>query len=144
MYAYRRFLITAAALTLAACSSSKPSASTSSPTLDIGSLAQIACSPVPQSFLMSLDLHDTVAKSSAVDSGRLNTAGRDVYEVAVRFTDGAVAVWSTAGSIAGGGPVIPMNAAARRHSDMGVDIPATAPIVPDDPSDVQLATNCVS
>jgi hypothetical protein len=99
------------------------------------------CQEVPASFFNDIDAHGQVVKSGAVKSDAQTANGRDVYEVAAKFSDGSVAVWSTGGSIVGGGPTFPMNDAARQHSDQGVDAPSTA--LPDDADGVANATACV-
>jgi hypothetical protein len=99
------------------------------------------CQDVPASFFRDIDAHGQVVKSGAVKSIAQTSNGRAVYEVAARFSDGSVAVWSTGGSIIGGGPTFPMNDAARQHSDQGVDAPSTA--LPDDADGVANAQVCV-
>ena len=98
------------------------------------------CQEVPAAFFTDIGVRGHVLQSGAVKSGTQTTNGQAVYMVAARFSDG-VAVWSTAGSIVGGGPTFPMNEAARSHSDQGVDAPTTA--IPDDPDGVSNAQQCV-
>jgi hypothetical protein len=98
------------------------------------------CQEVPASFFSDIQVRGDVLQSGAVKSGTQTANGRDVYMVAARFSDG-VAVWSTGGSIVGGGPTYPMNEAARTHSDQGVDAPTAA--LPDDPDGVSNAQQCV-
>jgi hypothetical protein len=116
-------ILTAAALLLVGCSGSDSS-----------------CQDVPPAFFSDIGVHGDVMKSGAVKSTAETANGRDVYMVAARFNDG-VAVWSTGGSIVGGGPTFPMNEAARLHSDQGVDAPTAA--IPDDPDGVSNAQQCV-
>jgi hypothetical protein len=98
------------------------------------------CQEVPAAFFSDIDARGDVIQSGAVKSGTQTANGRDVYMVAARFSDG-VAVWSTGGSIVGGGPTFPMNEVARTHSDQGVDAPTSA--IPDDPDGVSNAQQCV-
>ena len=99
------------------------------------------CQDVPASFFSDIGVRGKVVKSGAVKSSAKTANGRDVYEVAARFSDGKVAVWSTGGSIVGGGPTYPMNGVARSHSDQGVDAPSSA--LPDDSDGVANAQQCV-
>ena len=98
------------------------------------------CLDVPASFFSDIAVRGKVLKSGAVKSALQTANGRDLFEVAARFSDG-VAVWSTGGSIGGGGPTFPMNDAAKAHSDQGVDAPSSA--LPDDPGGVSSAEACV-
>jgi hypothetical protein len=116
-------ILTAVALLLAGCSGSDGS-----------------CQDVSPEFFSDIGVQGDVVKSGAVKSTAQTANGRDVFMVAARFNDG-VAVWSTGGSIVGGGPTFPMNEAARTHSDQGVDTPTTA--IPDDPDGVSNAQQCV-
>ena len=116
-------LCAAGALLLAGCSGSDAS-----------------CEDVPAAFFSDIGVHGDVMKSGAVKSTAQTANGRDVYMIAARFSDG-VAVWSTGGSIVGGGPTYPMNEVARSHSDQGVDAPSSA--LPDDSDGVANAQQCV-
>ena len=122
----RRFVLTLAlALIVGACTGS----------------GSADCLKVPAAFFQNIDTRGTVARSGAVKSDQQTANGHDLYEVAARFTDGQVAVWSTGISVVDGGPTFPMNAAARAHADQGVDAPASA--LPDDPAGVAAAQACV-
>ena len=102
-----------------------------------------SCLNVPASFFADIGVRGKVVKSGAIKSAVRSVAlDRDVFEVAARFSDGSVAVWSTEQQLVGGGPTFPQNAAARKHSDQGVDAPRSA--LPHDPAGVSSAQACVT
>jgi hypothetical protein len=126
-------------LSLAACGTSSTDGSS---TTEVTEANTQECLSVPASFFRDIEAQGHVVKSGAVKSGVKSFAlNRDIYEVAAKFSTGDVAVWSTERQIAGGGPTFPMNTAARKHSDQGVDAPASA--IPDDPDGVAAAESCV-
>lgn len=120
--------------------------SASSPATSSGATPSKAgsCLTVPASLFADIQVRGQVMRSAAIKSALKDFRGRHLYEVAARFDDGAIAVWSTAEAISGGGPTFPMNTAARQHSDQGVDVPSDAPALPVDPAGVRSAEACVS
>jgi hypothetical protein len=144
-------------LGLAGCSNSSPNKTTTTeppkqqaaptptpaavPTTKAATNSAQGCLRVPPSFFAGIGVRGQVVRSGAVKSAVTDALGRDVYEVAAKFSDGTVAVWSEGRQLVGGGPTFPMNAAARKHSDQGVDAPASA--LPDDPGGVAAAAACV-
>jgi len=102
------------------------------------------CLTIPASFFSDIEAHGHVVKSGAVKSSQQAFNGHDLYEVGAKFDNGDVAVWSVASDPGETfhGFTVPMNDAARAHSDQGVDAPAS--VIPDDADGVQRATDCVS
>ncbi len=136
----RIILSVIAAMALAGCGGSTGSGTNNAP--NAPATPSTSCLDVPAQFFQDIDAHGQVVKSGAVKSTEQTANGHDIYEVAAKFDDGTVAVWSTGMSIVGGGPTFPMNDAAREHSDQGVDAPASA--LPNDPDGMQRAMDCVT
>jgi len=128
------------AQSLAASGTSTPDTTEAPATTEAANTQE--CLSVPASFFRDIDVHGRIVKSGAIKSEvKSSPLNRDIYEVAAKFGADDVAVWSTERQIVGGGPTFPMNGAARKHSDQGVDAPASA--IPDDPGGVAAAERCV-